>query len=320
MGYFADVFSLYETKPMKRSRSPRARPRPGRNGSRTHQSLQRGLSVLEAIAATGGVAALAEVVRRTALPRSTAHHLVRALVDFGYLDQDGDARPYRLAPRLLRLTGRPWGREDLAELAAPALDALSRRTGEGASLAILRDTTVTVIAKRDPEGPVRVVQEVGGIRPIHCTAVGKALVAWLPPPELDRVLAGAAFERKTARTIPTPAGLRDELARIRRRGYAIDNEEHIDGIRCIALPVRDYSGEVGAALCIVGPKSRIPQRRFAALRAALAEEADRLSARLGFVEPPGARWNGSVAPVRGGARSAGGPGSRASGSGARGGS
>src|SRR3990172_8313342 len=107
MGYFADVFSLYETKPMKRSRSPRARPRPGRNGSRTHQSLQRGLSVLEAIAATGGVAALAEVVRRTALPRSTAHHLVRALVDFGYLDQDGDARPYRLAPRLLPLTRPP---------------------------------------------------------------------------------------------------------------------------------------------------------------------------------------------------------------------
>lgn len=253
----------------------------GSSPSKTHQSLERGLRVIEAAAAIGGSATLSEIARKTALPRSTAHHLLRALVEFGYLVQDGEARPYRLAPKLFRLTGRSWTKEQLAEIAMPFLDELSRRTGEGTSLAILRDGVVTVVAKRESEGPVRVVQEVGGIRPIHCTAVGKALAAWLPARELDGIIGRIAFERKTARTITTPAAFRRELARIRATGFAIDNEEHIEGIRCIATPVRDHSGEVRAALCIVGPKSRLLQRRFAELRKSLTAVAADLSARLG---------------------------------------
>jgi DNA-binding IclR family transcriptional regulator len=252
-----------------------------RDHARTHQSLERGLRVLEAIAAGQGSATLAEVGRRTALPRSTAHHLLRALVAFGYLAQEADARPYRLASRLFRLTGRPWSPEQLAQLSIPFLDELSGRTGEGASLAVFRDGVVTVVAKRDPEGPVRVVQEVGAERPIHCTAVGKALAAWLPPAELQPIVARTTFDRKTARTIVSAAGFRRELARIRRQGFALDNEEHIEGIRCIAMPVRDHSGEVQAALCVLGPKSRMPQRRFGEIRRILGGAAAGLSARLG---------------------------------------
>src|SRR3972149_12241970 len=90
-----------------------------------------------------------------------------------------------------------------------------------------------------------------------------------------------AFERKTARTITTPADFRRELARIRATGFAIDNEEHIEGIRCIATPVRDHSGEVRASLCVLGPRSRLPQRRLAEIRRALAAVAADLSTRLG---------------------------------------
>jgi DNA-binding IclR family transcriptional regulator len=119
-------------------------------------------------------------------------------------------------------------------------------------------------------------------RPIHCTAVGKALAAWLPEAELEGVLARTAFDRTTARTIVTAAALRQELARIRATGFALDNEEHIPGIRCIAAPVRDHSGEVRAALCVVGPKSRMPQRRLVELRRPLGGAAAALSARLGY--------------------------------------
>src|SRR5512145_305190 len=101
------------------------------NRAQTHQSLERGLRVIEATATIGGSATLSEIARKTALPRSTAHHILRALVDFGYLVQDGGARPYRLGPRLFRLTGHTWTREQLAEIAMPYLDELSRRTGEG---------------------------------------------------------------------------------------------------------------------------------------------------------------------------------------------
>ena len=165
------------------------------DSNQTHQSLKRGLHILEAISNIGGSATLAEVTRKTSLPRSTAHHLLRALVEFGYLVQEGDARSYTLAPKLFRLTGSTWTREQLSEIAMPFLDALSRRTGEGASLAVLRDGVVTVIAKRETEGPVRVVQEVGATRPIHCTAVGKVLAAWLPEQELDGVIRRTVFEQ-----------------------------------------------------------------------------------------------------------------------------
>ncbi len=247
----------------------------------THQSLERGLRVIEATAAIGGSATLSEIARKTALPRSTAHHLLRALVAFGYLVQDGDARPYKLAPKLFRLTGHTWTKEQLAEISMPFLDELSRRTGEGTSLAILRDGVVTVVAKRESEGPVRVVQEVGATRPIYCTAVGKALAAWLPAAELDSIIGRTVFEQKTAKTITTPAAFRRELARIRATGFAIDNEEHIEGIRCIATPIRDHSGDVRASLCVLGPTNRLPQRRLVEIRRALAGVAANLSARLG---------------------------------------
>jgi DNA-binding IclR family transcriptional regulator len=250
--------------------------------NQTHQSLERGLRIIETIAAIGGYATLAEIARKTILPRSTAHHLLRALVEFGYLIQDSNERTYTLAPKLFRLTGCTWTKEQLAEISMPFLDKVSRRTGEGTSLAILRDGVVTVVAKRDPDGPVRVVQEVGARRPIYCTAVGKALAAWLPERELDGIIGRTVFEQKTAKTITTPADFRRELARIRATGFAIDNEEHIEGIRCIATPVRDHSGEVRASLCVVGPKSRLPKRRLLEICQSLADVAADLSARLGY--------------------------------------
>jgi IclR family transcriptional regulator, acetate operon repressor len=253
-----------------------------RNLNQTYQSLKRGLRIIEVIAAIGSSATLAEIARKTALPRSTAHHLLRALVEFGYLVQDGDARTYTLAPKLFRLTGRSWSREQLAEIAMPFLDELSRRTAEGTSLAVLRDGVVTVIAKREPEGPVRVVQEVGAKRPVYCTAVGKALAAWLPEQELDGIIARTVFKGLTPHTITSSAAFRRELARIRAAGAAMDNEEHILGIRCIAAPVRDHSGEVRASLCVVGPKTRLPQWRLIQIRHTLFSVANDLSVRLGF--------------------------------------
>jgi len=141
---------------------------------------------------------------------------------------------------------------------------------------------VTIVAKSESEGAVRVVQEVGARRPIYCTAVGKALAAWLPGQELDGIIARTVFARQTSRTITTPAAFRRELGRIRTTGFAIDNEEHIAGIRCIATPIRDHSGDVCASLCVVGPTSRFPQRRLAEIRKVLADVAADLAARLGY--------------------------------------
>jgi DNA-binding IclR family transcriptional regulator len=248
----------------------------------SHQSLERGLRVIEAISDFDGSASVSAIARKTGLPRSTVHHLLRSLIAFGYLTQEGEAQPYKLAPRLFKLTGRAWTQGQLAEISVPFIDELSRRTGEGTSLAILREGVVSVVAKRDSEGPVRVVQQVGTVRPIYCTAVGKILAAWLPERELDDIIGRIVFERITANTIMTPAVLKQELARIRASGFAVDNEEHIEGIRCIAAPVRDHSGKVCASLCILGPKNRFSPRRRKELRGPLLDVAEKLSVQLGY--------------------------------------
>src|SRR3970040_825490 len=145
----------------------------------THRSLERGFALLESVAAAGRPASLAETARGVGLHRSTAHHLLQALVGLGYLRQDADTRAYELAAKPFQLTGRTWSREQLAVIAQPLLAELTRRSGEGSSLSVYGDGAVTVIAKREHDGPVRVVQDVGARRPLHCTAVAKAILPWL---------------------------------------------------------------------------------------------------------------------------------------------
>jgi IclR family transcriptional regulator, acetate operon repressor len=261
---------------MSTTRSARAQDRT------THRSLERGLGILEAVASNGGATTLAEMVRRTGLHRSTAFHLLQRLVDLDYLRQDEATRRYELSAKLFRLTGRNWSPEQLGDIAQPFLADLTQRTGESSSLAAWRDGSVTIAAKRESDGAVRVVQNLGALRPLHATAVGKAIAAWLPDAELSGVLRRARFERHTPRTITTHAALEAELRRIRSTGCAIDDEEHIEGIRCIAAPVFGHTGQVLGSLCALGPKSRMSHRRLRQIRTPLVELAHALSARLGW--------------------------------------
>jgi DNA-binding IclR family transcriptional regulator len=238
--------------------------------------------MLEAVAISGGAASLAEMVRRTGLHRSTAFHLLQRLVDLDYLRQDATTRCYELSAKLFQLTGRTWSSEQLGQVAQPFLAELTRRAGESSSLAAWRDGSVTVAAKCESDGPVRVVQNLGALRPLHATAVAKAILPWLPQGELAGILRGVQFQRYTPKTIMTRAALEAELRRIRAAGYAIDDEEHIEGIRCIAAPVFGPAGQVVASLCALGPRSRMSHQRLRQLKAPLIEQARAMSERLGW--------------------------------------
>jgi len=238
--------------------------------------------MIEVIAANGSPSTLAEITRKTGLPRSTAHHLLRALVEFGYLVKDDNKLTYTLAPKLFRLTEPSWTKEQLADIAKPFLEKLRHLTGEGTSLAVIRDGVVTIIAKCESEGPVRVIQEVGVKRPIYCTAVGKLLAAWLPRKELDHIISRTNFEQMTAASITSSTEFRRELTHIRKTGFAVDNEEHIKGIRCIATAVWDHSGEVRAALCVVGTKDNLPHKQLTKIHQTLADISSDLSVQLGY--------------------------------------
>jgi DNA-binding IclR family transcriptional regulator len=252
----------------------------------THQSLDRGLRILETVASNGGTASLAETVRRTGLHRSTAHHLLRTLVGFGYLRQDPKTRSYELTAKLYRLTARSWTPEQIGRIADPVAAELAAASGEGTSVAAYCDGKVTIVTKCDSGHPVRVVQDLGASRPIHATAVGKALVAFLPGAERAALLARQRFERHTARTIVNRQAFEAELQRIRSAGYAVDDEEHYEGIRCIAAPVFACTGGAVASLCVVGPKARMTRQKLRQLREPLLALARTLSAKLGWTEEP----------------------------------
>lgn len=254
----------------------------GERGRVTHQSLERGLGMLETIASTGGLISLGEVARRAGLHRSTTHHLLQTLVGVGYLRQDPATRAYELSAKLFHLTGRTWTREQLGEIAQPFVAELTRITGEGASLAAYRDGAVTIVAKRDTDGPIRVVQDIGAHRPVHATAVGKAIAAFLPKAELASVLSRVRYERYTPTTLTDPAKLENELRRIREAGHAYDDEEHIEGIRCVAAPVFAYNGHVIASMCSVGPRSRMTRQKLKDVRPKLMALCQAMSERLGW--------------------------------------
>jgi DNA-binding IclR family transcriptional regulator len=268
---------------MKRSTAVNARAEPDSSSARTHRSLERGLAVLEFVAAADAPVALSDAARRIGLHRSTAHHLMQTLVGLGWLRQEEDRRSYALTARLHQLTGRRWSAAQIGELAQPYLEQLTRETGEGTSVAAWIDGTVTIAAKREADGPVRVVQDVGAVRPIYCTAVGKALAAWLPRAEVLAALARQPMVALTPKTITTREAFETELRRIRNAGYAIDDEEQFEGLRCIAMPVFCYTGEVIACMCVLGPKQRMTHHKLVVVRTPLEALARQLSERLGYL-------------------------------------
>lgn len=248
----------------------------------THQSLQRGLQIVEMVADMAEPPTLSAIARKSKLNRSTTHHILKALVEFGYLVRAPKTHSYSLSSKLFRLTRRTWTTEQLAEIATPFLEELGHLTGEGTSLAVFRNGRVIIAAKQEQDGPLRVVQRIGESRPVYCTAVGKVLAAGLSEPDLEELIERTDFQRITPKTIISPVAFRKEMARIKKKGLALDDEEHIKGVRCLAAPVRDYSGETRAALCVVGPKDNLSPKRMVKVQQHLISIAAALSARLGF--------------------------------------
>jgi len=251
----------------------------------THRSLVRGIAVLEIVVAARQALTLAEIAAQAGLPRSTTHQLLRTLAALGHIRQDAATRAWTPTERLHQLLDRDWDPERIGTMAQPRLEELSRLTGTGSSVAVWTQGKVHIVAKRDSDGPVRVAQDVGVLRPLHCTAVGKAIAAWLPPDVLEQALRGVRLERHTAKTITTREALAAELRRVRAAGHALDDEEMHEGLRCVAIPLFGARGQVVASMCAVGPRQQMTRNKIALVRPVLARLARALSEQLGF-QPP----------------------------------
>lgn len=255
--------------------------------SPTSQALQRAFGVLETVARRGTGITMAEISREMGLHPSTAFHVLRSLVALGYVRQDEASRQYRLGTKVFQLAASVFTELELAEIAAPVVTEMARVSGETSHLAVFDRGEVVVITKADGSGPLRVAERVGYPRPAHCTAIGKVLLAYLREADLTAFLAQARLEPRTPRTITSPAALEAEVARVRAHGYATDDEEFAEGLRCVAMPVRNFTGQVVAAIGLSGPVWRVNPGRLPQLVDVVRAGAERLSAELGFLSPAG---------------------------------
>lgn len=236
--------------------------------------LGRAFTLLTAFRPGDGVLSLAELSRRTAIPKPTAHRLLGELAGWDAVERHPDG--WRLGMRLFELGQLAPAQRGLVEAATPSLTDLYEATRETVHLAVPDGTEVVYVHKmigaKGPELPSRV----GGRMPMYCTGVGKAVLAFSPRPVLDAVLAGGLL-RRTPRTVIAPGLLDRDLARVRERGTAVEHEESTVGISCVAAPVLRGDGAAVAAVSISGWVSRLDTDRLApAVRTAALGIARRL--------------------------------------------
>ena len=224
-----------------------------------------------------GISRLAD---RLGLAKSTVHRLASTLIQSGMLEQNRENGKYRLGLQVFELGSLVRRKMDVSAEARPWLMQLREQTGETVHLAILSQTGIVYVHFMESHKAIRMSSGIGLRKPAHCTAEGKALLAFQPQEAIDRYLA-AGLERLTPRTIVEPAALRAELASVRARGYALDDEECEPGMRCIAAPVRDDSGHAIAAVGIAGPVQRLTKKALTALAPVLVEAVQAISQRLG---------------------------------------
>ncbi len=246
------------------------------------QSIGRGFAIIEEIARNRDGIGLAELSKRVGLHNSTTFHLVKTMVSLGYVRQLKDSKRYRIGRPLFALAASALDEVEMMSLATPVLDELARATGESAHFSVPMGDAVVVLARTSGPGAFQLNDRVGVVRPAHCTALGKIMLAALPPGQFEGYLRRAELKAHTPKTITADERLAREIAEVRRTWLAVDDGEFDPELRCAALPVRDFSSRVIGAIGISGPVWRLSieglQKRARLVRAA----ADRLSAEFGF--------------------------------------
>jgi DNA-binding IclR family transcriptional regulator len=252
----------------------------------TLSTLDRGLHILEVLAGEDARAGLTltELGRTLGMHRSTLFRFLATLRARGYIDRDPVTDRYRLGARVLTLAGAFLDRLDIRHVARPALQALCDRTQELVHLATLDQGEVVTIERIEGKHPVSLQTGIGARRPVYCTASGKAILAYLPPADVERRLP-ADLPAYTPRTITSHAAMHDHLAGVRRLGFAIDDEERIEGVRCVAAPVFGYGGGVAGAISIAAPVQRAPLDHLHRLGEEVRTTADAISRQLGYTGP-----------------------------------
>ena len=249
----------------------------------TVQSVERSLDILEALSAAEDGIGILDLSSRVSLHASTVHRLLGTLVTRGYVRQNPQTSRYSLGPRTLQLAHAFQDHSDLCAEAHPFLQSLMEQSGETANLVVLDRAQAVYVDQVASPRLVRMFTVIGRHVPLHSTACGKVLLAHLDPTERSRVIRENGLSAQTHYTITTAKELDRELADICRRGFAVDDQEQDEGVRCVASPVCDHTGRVVAAISISGPTTRVTKERLPELGKLVIAIAAQLSAALGYM-------------------------------------
>ena len=226
---------------------------------------------------------LREIVSKTEINKSTAYRFLAHLESAGYVFRDSDGH-YSVGPRLARLGTCPTTQSVLCRASADVLERLRSATDETINLAALDRSEILYLSAFESPNTVRIVSELGMRRPLHSTAIGKAILAFMPAGDQERVLREISFEQLTPQTIGSAEELKKELLRVAPRGYAVDDEETIRGVRCIAVPLFDRHRRVIGGISISGPTVRIAKHKIASFAILLQRAADEIALLIGAPE------------------------------------
>ena len=249
------------------------------------QSLGRAFAILEEVARHREGIGLADLSKLVGLHNSTTFHLAKTMVSLGYIRQERDSKRYRVGRPLFALAASALDEIEMVNVATPILEDLSRETGESSHFAVRMGDTVVVIARTSGPGAFQLTDRVGVVRPAHCTALGKIILAALRPDQLRRFVQRVELKPSTKKSITDIAVLLREIAEVRRSGIAYDDGEFNLEVRCVAVPVTNFTGQVIGALGISSPVWRMSDPALQGRAKTVQAAAQRLSAELGAQDP-----------------------------------
>lgn len=255
------------------------------------QAIERAVAILNAFTADEPEMGVSDIAQRLSLHKSTVHRFVVNLEAAGLLERNRATSRYRLGLRIFELGSQVLAQMNLWEEAPPFLEGLVRDTGETGHLAVFDGGEAIYIEKVEARRALRIPSAIGRGYPAHATSLGKALLAHQSEEVIEAVIAERGLARCASNTICDHDQLLDELERVRQIGYAVDDEEYEEGLRCIGAPIVGHTGTVVAAIGIGGPVTRVTPDRVEELGRVVMEAAAGLSHRMG------AGQSGAFAPT-----------------------
>jgi len=224
-----------------------------------------------------------DVAQHCSLSRPTAYRHLVTLSTRDYVTTCDDGRSYQVGPKVLELGKSFLDRLDLPELARASMRELSRTSQETVHLTVLDGTEILYVAKVDGPQSVRMYSAIGTRNPLYCTAMGKAILAFLPPEKRTALLDQTTLAPRTPNTITDRTALDRHLELVRSQGFAIDDVEFEEGIRCLGAPILNHTGRVTAAISISGPAYRLSNSRLQELSGRVVEASQAISGKMGYL-------------------------------------